>query len=143
MKYNAAGSDSVSLQGIITALPSPFNPTGKTVSVNITGATAQFTLDARGRASSATGSFQLLLKAIRTHGKNSPRTFNGGDVAFKAKLVHGSWSDLWAPAGVDRNTSQNGVKLNLNVAITIDGTAYAVPAYATITSKAKVGGKFR
>jgi len=64
-------------------------------------------------------------------------------VMFKAKLQHGSWSDLWVSAGVDKSSSQHGAALNLVVNLTIDGVVYSGPAHATITSKANTGGRFK
>jgi hypothetical protein len=143
MKYNVAGGDSVSIQGVVTNLTSPFDPTGKVVVLDISGADATFTLDSKGKAKNASGSFQFVLKMQKGTGKGSKPTFSGGNVTFKAKLSKGTWADLWAAAGVDKNSSQKNAALNLVVNLTIDGVAYSGPAHAVINSKANTGGRFK
>jgi hypothetical protein len=144
VKFNVTGGDSCSLQGLVTQLPTPFDPAGKIVALNVGGATAQFTLDSKGKASSASGTFQLFLKAIKTKGKPpAKRLFNGGDVVFKAKIQKGSWAGIWAGSGVDKTTDQKNAPLTFVVDITLDGVHYAGTAHATMTSKAKSGGRFK
>ena len=143
MKYSSGGADSISFSGVIKNLASPLMPTGKSVVLNVSGAMATFTLNARGSGTGPSGNFALTLKPYKLNGKTVKGKFAGGDVAFKTKLQKGTWSGLWAAAGVDPTIAQTGAPLQFTITITLDGVSYGCTASARLTSKAKIGGKFK
>src|SRR6185295_17788948 len=64
-KFSAGGHDSASIAGVLPNLPAGFSPSGQAFVLNIGGATATFTLDAKGRAKSTQGTVSLKLKMVR------------------------------------------------------------------------------
>jgi parallel beta-helix repeat protein len=67
IKLNADGSDDVQLQGVIS-VPSNLTYAGKTIDVNVGGATQTFTLDAAGKGTSATGKIKVNLPKKKKNG---------------------------------------------------------------------------
>jgi len=67
IKLNADGSDDVLLQGVIS-VPSNISYAGKTIDVNVGGATQTFTLDEAGKGTSATGKIKVNLPKKKKNG---------------------------------------------------------------------------
>jgi hypothetical protein len=138
-KFKTGGSDSCSISGILPGLPAGFSPANQTLALNAGGATASFTLDAKGRAKSTQGNASLKLKFVRNK-TTKQLTFNGGDVPFTAKLQKGTWSTVW---NMDPNTSSSKVSTPMVISVQLAGVTYQITANVFYTVKAHVGGKIK
>jgi len=135
VNFKTAGHDAVAIGGVLPGVSAPFIPAGKSLTVNVSGATAAFTLDTHGKSRSGTSSIAFKLRPIKGHAGS----FNGGDLAFVAKLQGGSWAGDWKIA----NVNATNVSLPLSVSVVINGNTYAATVTVTYSAKANVGGKFK
>lgn len=142
IKFNATGKDACFVSGTLPALKAGFNPLGIAVKIDIGGATRNFTLDAKGRAKSADGSFALKLK-LTTNKTTKKKEFLGGAAPFKAKLTKGSWMEAWRDEGIDPVKSMVKTPIPILVDITFAGRIYTHTTTVIYTSKATVSGKFK
>ncbi|HYG77223.1 MAG TPA: Calx-beta domain-containing protein [Planctomycetota bacterium] len=137
-KFGVDGKDSIQLSGILPGLPSGLQVAGQALALNIGGASAIFTLDARGKSNSGGASIALKLK-----GKRSKETrafvFAGGDVAFKATLKKGTFSDDFSDEGVNPAASALKSALELVAEVRFAGRLFAVPVTGAYTAKANTG----
>jgi uncharacterized repeat protein (TIGR03806 family) len=143
MKFNAKGHDALSAQGIIPNLPALFNPTGVVVTLDVGGATVDFTLDSHGRGHSSNGSFSLALKPSKRDPKTKTVQFLGGDVKFKASLHHGDWVSAWTADGVDPTKTAANQPLTLTVSLSFQGQPYTTTVTTMYSGIAGKGGKFK
>ena len=90
------------------ALGAGFSVTNQTVTVDVGGALATFTLNAKGSSKSSTNSCKL------TYAKKTEAW------TLTASMKKGSWADAWAAYGVtNATTSKDGVTVKLPVSVTI------------------------
>ncbi len=142
LHFDAAGKDVCSFSGTLMGLPAGFNPAGQTVLLNIGGVTASFTLNAKGSAKSAAGTFQLKLKTTRD-AVSKKSVFKGGNAPFKAVLKSGSFTSAWSDEGVTPSTSVKSKPLTLVALLTLNGVGYTAEIKATLTSAAGKSGRVR
>jgi poly(3-hydroxybutyrate) depolymerase len=142
MKFGVDGKDSCRISGIISGLPVEFGAEGKVAVLDAGGASASFTLDAKARAKTEQGTFAMKLKLLRDKATKT-RYFPGGDVAFKAKLAKGTWSDDWADEGADPLADAKNAPMTMLVKLTLDGTLYGVTLENLYSAKAGKTGKFK
>jgi hypothetical protein len=140
VKFSASGHDGVSATGIIPKLPKLFDTTGQTLSVDLSGATATFKLDGKGRGKSAQGTIALKLKPSIRNKTTKKLEFQGGDVQFALKLHNGSWAAGW---GMSSTVSAANAPMTLNATIQLGGNTYVAPVSVQYSAKANVGGKFK
>ncbi|HYF48704.1 MAG TPA: PKD domain-containing protein, partial [Planctomycetota bacterium] len=95
------GADSASVSGTILNLPKGYKTQGVVLELNVGGAVETFKLDSRGRGKSAQGSISLSLKPSLRDKLTKQLVFQGGNVAFKAKIAKGTWSDDWSDEGIN------------------------------------------
>jgi len=139
--YNASGHDSCSISGVVPNLPAHFDPKGVSVVIDAGGAKRTFTLDAKGRAHSTDGAFQLKLKL--THNKTTKKSeFLGGNAPFKATLSKGTWTGAWADEGVNPAASGKKISLNVTVDLTFGGRVYESVIDTSFNSSAGKTGTF-
>jgi uncharacterized protein (TIGR03790 family) len=138
-----ADRDGCSISGIIPTLPAGFDPAGVTVRLDIGGARVDFTLDARGKAHNVNGTLALNLKPAKRDRATRKLVFQGGDVAFKAKLSKGTWSDDWADEGIDPNATMSNTPMTLKVNFNIGGKVYVAVAHCSYMSKPAKSGVFK
>jgi hypothetical protein len=138
VKFASGGHDSCSILGIVPNVPKLFDPTGQSLILNIGGASVSFTLDSKGHAKSANGTIALKLKF-----KRNPATkkleFQGGNVAFAARIINGTWAAIW---NLNPATASNNLPMSMTATITLGGNVYQSTVNVMYSSKAGVGGKF-
>lgn len=113
LNFRLDGRDGCSLKTGL-ALPAGFTPQGVTAVLEVGEARFVFTLDHKGRGRSALGN--MVLKTGKRQGLN-------------VNLRNGSWAGLWAPRGLANEDVQN-VTINMPVALTLSGGAFAPTVYA-------------
>jgi hypothetical protein len=118
------GHDTCSVSGTIPGV-SAFNPAGQTVAINISGAAASFTLNAKGQGKSSSGS--VALKASKS-----------GAVSYQAKLS-GDLAGAWSLVPSSTKSSSN---LNMSVTIDLAGTEYSTTISVTCASSSR-GAKLK
>jgi hypothetical protein len=138
VNFKTANQDRCSISGVLLDLPRLFDPAGLPLNLSVGGATASFVLDAKGRGKSATGAVTLKFKPAKRNTATKKMEFQGGNVAFMAKLSKGDWAGVWK---IDPSISMSKNPLTLNVSVELGGTQYAVDVPATCTSKAQLSGK--
>jgi PKD repeat protein len=143
VKFNVTGRDACTLTGSIPNVAPGFNPSGVVVLLNVGGAQAVFTLNAKGKVKSSNGSLMLKLKPSTLNKPAKKIEFQGGPVRFTAKLTHGSWADDWAADGVVQTGAAKGAVLTMPVSLSLGGTLYSTPVSITYSGKAGSGGKFK
>jgi len=132
------GHDDVSITGFLPDVLKGFDPTGKTLIVDIGGASATFTLNSKGQDRINNGAAVLKFKPVIRNKKTRNFVFMGGNVAYAFKLQNGSWAATW---GLPSGGTSTG-KMTLTSTITLDGTVYAAAATINYSMKGKGGGKF-
>lgn len=131
VRFNTAKHDSLAISGTVPTLPDGFKLSGCVVGLDVSGAKAAFTLDAKGRGKSATGTFAI--KPAK----------NGKSAAFALKLKGGTWSGLWTEAGIDAARNVTGGDALFAVHLSLGASNYAADVSAPYTSVAGKSGKFR
>ena len=63
--------------------------------INIGGAVVTLTLDGKGHDKSSQGIVALRLKPSKRNPATKKLEFQGGDVAFAAKIMNGAWAAIW------------------------------------------------
>jgi hypothetical protein len=132
--FTSKSKDVVTVSGTIKGLPDAFDPTEKSLTLNVGGATATFTLNEKGHASSDSG--VVTLKLIRQHGS---KDYAGGDVQFSARIT-GSWAVAW---GMDPTTTVEAQTQSIPVVVDLDGTVFSGSVTATCSTKANSGGTLK
>jgi hypothetical protein len=140
VKFSGGGTDACAIAGVIPKLPKLFDTTGINFVLNIGGAKSSFTLDSKGRGKTATGSIALKLKPSTRNPTTKKVEFQGGDVAFAAKLSGGTWMSVW---NLDPKANSANVPMPMAVTVQLDGHVYGATVTVTYSSKAGVGGKFK
>jgi len=139
-KFGASGHDTYALSGSFPNLPALFDPSGKTVIVNLSGALVSFTLDTKGHAKNENGTFTLHLK--KTHNRSTKKSeFIGGAGPFKAGLKGGTWSDDWLPLGFDPTVAKS--KLTFAAEVALDGVVYVASVSADYASQKAKSARFK
>ncbi|HYF48276.1 MAG TPA: fibronectin type III domain-containing protein [Planctomycetota bacterium] len=123
LSYTTTSRDTIAAAG---TLDEPFDPAGATVSVDVNGAVATFTLDARGRGKSGTSTF----------------TYSKKTGIFKVVLKNQSVASIWAAAGIIDMQAASGT-MGLNVVLTINGEEYEGPVDVNLVARPGKSGKFR
>jgi len=96
-----------------------FNPTGQTVHLDIGGAMLEFTLDSKGRASTARGVTPAGRIALAFNKST-------GRCRLIAKLQKGSWQQVWATYGLlNTNIPNPGITVTLPVTAQIGDDVYS------------------
>jgi hypothetical protein len=134
----SGGHDGCSLSGTIPGLPAQFSPLGATVQLDVGGASNSFTLDKRGHASNAHGSFALSLK-LTTNKTTHKHFFAGGDAKFTARLTAGSWAGVWSAAGMNVNATSANIPATVTTTLTLNGQMYQIPASVLYSAKSGKG----
>jgi len=142
VKFGVQGKDGVRVSGIVSGLPAQFKTDGVKVILNAGGATEIFTLNAKGAAKTATGTFVLKLK-LTTDKATRTKSFLGGDAPFKAKLAKGTWADDWADEGITGTADAKNVPMQMLVKLTLNGQLYGVTIDATRNEKVGKGATFK
>jgi hypothetical protein len=129
VRFDAPKRDSLAISGTIPKLPDGFNLTGCAVGLDVSGAKAVFTLDAKGRGKSAAGAFAI--KLAKSHKSAS----------FALKLKGGTWSGLWSEAGIDRGRNEGNAQFA--VLLSLGANNFASDVSVPYTSVAGKSGKFK
>ena len=141
LNFKLSGKDACSLSGILPGLPALFDPTGLTLTINAGGAQASFVIDAKARSKNEHGSLALKLKPAKRNKATKKMEFQGGDVAFSAKLIAGSWSTAWSDEGVNPAADAKKQPLTMTVDVHFNGTVYRASIAASYSAKANTAGK--
>jgi autotransporter-associated beta strand protein len=128
VNFAADGRDAVGVIGALSGLPENLDTTGATVTLNVGGATREFTLDGRGRAKNGADSVRVTLKA-----RNGLHTLRA--------VLKGAFADLWLDEGVKAEPAT--APITMTVEVTFNGARYTASVPATYTSKTGKTGKFR
>jgi hypothetical protein len=134
VNFKVDGHDAVSISGVLPSVASPFTPAGTVLNLNVSGATATFTLDAHGKSRVGSASIAFKLKPVK-HKKGS---FNGGNLAFVAKLQHGTWSSLW-----NMNNNATNAPTPMSAIVQMNGNTYMTTVTVNYSGKSNQGGKFK
>lgn len=138
-KLNLAtsGKDSASCSGVIPSLPDGFSPAGQTVTVDIGGASVDFTLDAKGHARNSQGSFTLKLKLSKSH------SVIGGSAPFSCKLSNGNFASDWEASGINVSVDAKQVTMPMTVDVTLSGNDYSATVNGSYSCKAGKAAMFK
>jgi PKD repeat protein len=134
VNFKADGHDAVSISGALPGVASPFTPAGTVLNLNVSGATATFTLDAHGKSRVGSASIAFKLKPT----KHKKGNFNGGNLAFVAKLQHGTWSSLW-----NMNNNATNAPTPMSAIVQMNGNTYMTTVTVNYSGKSNQGGKFK
>jgi hypothetical protein len=126
LNFAKTNSDSCTLTGALSLAPG-FSVTNKAVTVDIGGAQASFTLDAKGRGTTPPNTCKLSYKK------------KTGLWTYTAKLKNGSWATQWETYGLSNvtTTAKAGVSVTLPVVLEIGDETFA--GEKTLLYKAKAG----
>jgi hypothetical protein len=127
LNFKLAGKDKIMVQGT-AELPAGYDPAGKIVDLDIGGALASFTLDAKGRAKAGKNTFKVTRKLKK-------KVFAGGVVKFNFKLA-GSFVEALKDDGLVNADSNGTVKVDM---LMILGGDRFLAEDVPLTYKAKVG----
>lgn len=141
-KFGVDGKDALRVSGVVNGLPAEFKTEGITALLNAGGATSTFTLNAKGSAKSAFGTFSIKLKQTRNKATKT-LSFLGGDAPFKAKLSKGTWSDDWADEGLSGTADLKNAALQMLFKLTLGGQLYGVTVDSTLNEKAAKTATFK
>lgn len=136
--FKTAHHDAFKLSGVLPNLPAGLTAEGQVLILNVSGASASFTLDKNGHANTAQGTLTLKLKAKRAP-KSKTSVFPGGDTPFTASLHNGTWAAAW---NFDPNASLK-TTLQMTAQIQFNGNTYAQTVTVAYTSKKSQGAKFK
>jgi len=143
MNFTTEGKDGCSISGVLPSLPAKIDLTGKTLTLNIGGATQVFLLDAKGRGKNESSSITLKLKPSTRNKTTKVVEFLGGDVAFKGKLSKGTWSDDWADEGATGGADVKNQALTLTATIDLGGKVYMASVSVLYSAKAGKMGRMK
>jgi len=141
-KFGIDGKDALRVSGVVNGLPPEFKTEGLTALLNAGGAMGTFTLNAKGSAKSAAGSFTIKLKQTRNKATKT-QSFLGGDAPFKAKLAKGTWSDDWADEGLTGTADLKNAPIQMVFKLTLGGQLYGVTVNSTLTERAEKSATFK
>jgi len=141
MKFGQENKDGCGISGILPGLPAGFSTDQQAIAINVGGAIATFTLDAKGRAKNANGSFTLKLKTVRNKATKA-KEFLGGDAPFSLKLSKGTWSDDWTDEGANPAAAATKAPLTIQVGLTFGGKLYQTSVVTSYSAKAEKSGAF-
>jgi hypothetical protein len=117
-----------SISGTIPGTAQEFKPAGQTFSVNIMGAAASFTLDAKGRGKSPHGSVTV------KPGKSA----NGEALVFSVKLTNAGWA-VW---GLEPDSKKETWTMDMWASVVLGGTEYSTPMSVDYSPSSK-GAKLK
>jgi len=140
-KFNVSGRDSFTVSGFIPAMPATFTPNGLSAILDFGGVTQEFTLNAKGQARIAAGTFTLKMKMKRNKATKKLE-FVGGNLPFSATLTKGSFVPAWADEGVDPSLSGKKRRVNFSVGMKLNGRLYGTQVATTYSAVAGKGGLF-
>jgi hypothetical protein len=113
LNFKKSDADKFNLTAIVE-LPDGFDPSGKSVSVNVAGAQATFALDANGKGANAQGTCKL--------------SFNSktNDWTLKVSQKKGDWQTPWAATGlIDDDVPKPGDAVTLPVVVLVGDEGFA------------------
>lgn len=143
VKFSTENKDTFSISGVLPNLPANIDLTGKTLSLNVGGATVHFVLNEKGQTRSENGTFALRLKPSKRNKTTRKVEFLGGDVSFKAKLFKSTWSDDWSDEGVNPAADAKDQSVELKAMLELNGVTYAATISAIYSAKAGKMGKMK
>ncbi|MCY3023977.1 MAG: PKD domain-containing protein [Planctomycetota bacterium] len=130
--YGRSGKDWAHVTAILPGLPAGFDPTGKTLTVDVGGATATFVLSKTGKANTKDGMARVQLSyAKRPNAKG--RAFAGGPVRLWVHL-RGTWSDDWVDDGIDMAQHVRKKPIVMPVKVKLDDKTYGGTPNALLTT---------
>jgi len=129
VKSTAPGKDQYTLKCKLPSLSSSLQLSGASVSINIGGASANFTLDAKGRAKSVAGN--AALKILKTH-----------DATLQVKAI-GSFQDTWTLDGLDLAVAVSKGTAQFFIFINLNGQFYSADVPTTTKIIATKSGQFK
>lgn len=138
-----AGRDQCVLAGAIPAMPAQFNPSGKSMTVNVGGASLTVLLDRFGRGKSANGNVSLKMKATVKNPLTKKREFAGGAVPFTAQLKNGSWDAIWLEKGIALPLDSKKSAVSVDVRIQFNANTYVATVPAFYTGRKDKAGSFK
>ncbi len=139
LNLTRANSDSIRVQGSLSALPANFTPLGTALTLTVGSARVHFTLDAKGRGKSANGMFALKLKTKRNKTTHKMDLLPGA-VVFQANLSKGSWNTLFSAQGISATATQSPpAALNAHVSVIVPATLFGGDGSTTYTAKKGIG----
>ena len=142
VKFNVTAHDTLQVSGAIPNLPAGFAPTGVPVTLNVSGATVPFTLDAKGHAKTAQGTLALQVKLKRDRTTHIA-TFPGGNVNFTAHLKNGTFAGFWLSLGVNPLKDAKSQPVTLTVDLTLQSQLYEAAVPTLYSARANKNGTLR
>jgi hypothetical protein len=143
MNFAAGGKDRCSVSGIIPNLPPKFDSAGAIVNVDIGGAKASFTLDAKGRGVGFGGAFALKLKSNKRNAVTKKFEFPGGNGLFKLDLRNGAWAGAWRDLGADPTQTVHNAPMTIVIDLALNGRVYSATSQVRYSGKAGTLGAFK
>ena len=129
-----SGKDICSFTGTL-ALPTNYNPTGISLTVNVGGAQATFVMDRSGNARTADGTVALKIPTGRNSASQS--------ATLKITLKPGNWSNAWKSEWLQSALNQNATTAIFAVDAIIEGTTYSTTATVGLSVKPGKVAKFK
>jgi hypothetical protein len=142
-RFDFPGKDAASIAGIIPNLAPLFEAGGKSLLLDIGGNTVVFTLDEKGRGKNTQGSVMLKLKPAKRNKTTKKLEFQGGPVAFSAKVRNVDWADEWLDDGFEPGADAKKVPQDMAVELWLDGKVYTATVTGSYTAKAEKGGRLK
>lgn len=132
LNFAKPNADSASLKVDNLDLGAGFDPSSKVVLVDIGGTTnVAFTLDAKGKGLGVSSFGRCKLH----YNKNTQQW------ALTAKLIKGSWQDVWASLGLlNANIPKPGLPVELTTIVAVDDEAFAADKSLGYTAKVSKSG---
>jgi hypothetical protein len=141
LNFKLTGKDACSISGTLPAFPALFDPTGLTFTINAGGAQTSFLIDDKAKSKNDHGSLTLKLKPSKRNKSTKKIEFQGGPLAFSAKLIAGNWTTAWSDEGANPAADAKKQPLTMTVDVHFDGTVYRASIAATYSAKAASAGK--
>jgi hypothetical protein len=129
MSFTSTGRDFLRVSGTIPTLITKL-PSGTVVAIDIGGATASFTLDAKGRAKNESGT--LTLKLLRS-----------GGTAFSVRITNATLASHWQDEGIDPAMTTKNAPISIAFTLTAGAATYTTTVIAAYTGRANMGGKLK
>ena len=129
MKSAAPGKDQYALRCRLPNVYAEFLPEGASVSANVGGAQVNFTLDAKGRAKTTSGTASLKISKTR-------------DATLQVKAI-GTFQDAWLLDGLDLGVAVNKGTTQFFIFINLNGHFYSADVPTTTKVIAAKSAQFK
>jgi hypothetical protein len=133
------GKDICGVSAILPTLPASFSPNGAVLTINIGGAIVSYTLDAKGKANTSSGTVQLKLPPVAKNGKKTKIV----QPKVKIQMKNGDWAEAWVRLGMNPTVTVKNKSISVPVVLTLAGIVYTDTVVVKTSTTANVKGTFK